>query len=66
MALSLARGPRVTLGYIKQNINFAETATLQEVLAAEAMANARASQTRDAKEAAQAFLDKRPPKFEGF
>ena len=66
LSAKLAHGPSAAYGYIKQNINFAETATLPEVLAAEAMANARASQTRDAKEAAQAFLDKRPPKFEGF
>jgi 2-(1,2-epoxy-1,2-dihydrophenyl)acetyl-CoA isomerase len=66
LAKRLAHGPSAAYGYIKQNINFAETATLPEVLTAEAMANARASQTRDAKEAVQAFLEKRPPKFEGF
>jgi 2-(1,2-epoxy-1,2-dihydrophenyl)acetyl-CoA isomerase len=66
LAARLAHGPSAAYGYIKQNINFAETATLQEVLTAEAFANARASQTRDAKEAAQAFLEKRPPKFQGF
>jgi 2-(1,2-epoxy-1,2-dihydrophenyl)acetyl-CoA isomerase len=65
LACKLAHGPSAAYGYIKQNINFAETGTLTEVLTAEALANARASQTRDAKEAAQAFLEKRPPKFEG-
>jgi len=66
LACKLAHGPSAAYGLIKQNINFSETATLPEVLTAEAMANARASQTRDAKEAVNAFLDKRPPKFEGF
>jgi len=66
LAKRLAHGPSAAYGYIKQNINFAETATLPEVLTAEALANARASQTHDAKEAVQAFLEKRPPKFEGF
>jgi 2-(1,2-epoxy-1,2-dihydrophenyl)acetyl-CoA isomerase len=66
LATKLARGPSAAYGYIKQNINFAETATLPEVLSAEALANARASQTHDAKEAVQAFLEKRAPKFEGF
>jgi 2-(1,2-epoxy-1,2-dihydrophenyl)acetyl-CoA isomerase len=66
LAAKLAHGPSAAYGYIKQNINFAETATLPEVLVSEALANARASQTHDAKEAVQAFLEKRPPKFQGF
>lgn len=66
LAVRLAHGPSAAYGYIKQNINFAETATLPEVLSAEALANARASQTHDAKEAVQAFLEKRPPNFQGF
>jgi 2-(1,2-epoxy-1,2-dihydrophenyl)acetyl-CoA isomerase len=66
LAGKLAHGPSAAYGYIKQNINFAETATLPEVLVSEALANARASQTHDAKEAVQAFLEKRAPKFEGF
>jgi 2-(1,2-epoxy-1,2-dihydrophenyl)acetyl-CoA isomerase len=66
LASKLARGPSAAYGYIKQNIHFAETATLPEVLVSEALANARASQTHDAKEAVQAFLEKRAPKFEGF
>ncbi len=66
LARKLAHGPSAAYGYIKQNINFAETATLPEVLVSEALANARASQTHDAKEAVQAFLEKRAPKFQGF
>lgn len=66
LARKLAGGPTAAYGYIKQNIHFAETATLPEVMVSEALANARASQTHDAKEAVQAFLEKRPAKFQGF
>jgi 2-(1,2-epoxy-1,2-dihydrophenyl)acetyl-CoA isomerase len=66
LACKLAHGPSAAYGYIKQNINFAETATLPEVLVSEALANARASQTHDAKEAVQAFLEKRAPDFKGY
>ncbi len=66
LATKLAHGPSAAYGYIKQNIHFSETATLPEVLVSEALANARASQTHDAKEAVQAFLEKRPPNFQGF
>ena len=66
LSAKLAHGPTAAYGYIKQNINFAETATLPEVMVNEALANARASQTHDAKEALQAFLEKRPAKFQGF
>ncbi len=66
LAQRLARGPTAAYGHIKQNINFAETATLPEVLTAEALANARASQTHDAQEAARAFLEKRAPDFKGY
>ena len=66
LATRLAQGPSAALGYIKQNINFAETATLAEVLNLEALTNARASQTIDAKEAVQAFLEKRKPVFMGY
>jgi 2-(1,2-epoxy-1,2-dihydrophenyl)acetyl-CoA isomerase len=66
LAGKLAHGPSAAYGYIKQNINFAETATLPEVLVSEALANARASQTHDAKEAVQAFLEKRAAEFKGY
>jgi 2-(1,2-epoxy-1,2-dihydrophenyl)acetyl-CoA isomerase len=66
LATKLAHGPTAAYGYIKQNINLSETAPLPEVLVSEALANARASQTHDAKEAVQAFLEKRPAKFQGF
>ena len=65
LALSLARGPRVTLGYIKQNMNLAENAGLAEVMDAEAMRHTRCTQTEDHREAAAAFVEKRNPAFKG-
>jgi len=65
LALSLARGPRVTLSYIKQNMNLAERASLAEVMDAEALRHTRCTQTEDHREAAAAFVEKRAPAFKG-
>lgn len=65
LALSLARGPRVTLGYMKQNMNLAERAGLAEVMDAEALRHVRCSETEDHREAAAAFVEKRAPVFRG-
>jgi 2-(1,2-epoxy-1,2-dihydrophenyl)acetyl-CoA isomerase len=65
LAMSLANGPRVTLGYIKQNMNLAEHAGLAEVMDAEALRHTRCSQTEDHREAAAAFVEKRKPVFKG-
>jgi 2-(1,2-epoxy-1,2-dihydrophenyl)acetyl-CoA isomerase len=65
LASSLARGPRVTLGYIKQNMNLAEHAGLGEVMDAEALRHTRCAQTEDHREAAASFVDKRAPVFKG-
>jgi 2-(1,2-epoxy-1,2-dihydrophenyl)acetyl-CoA isomerase len=65
LALSLARGPRVTLGYMKQNMNLAERAGLAEVMDAEALRHTRCGQTEDHREAATAFVEKRTPAFKG-
>lgn len=45
LALSLARGPSVTLGYIKTNINNAETLSLEACFDAEAMHHSRCGET---------------------
>ena len=66
LAAKLAKGPSAAFGYMKKNIAFAETATLEQVLTMEAYANARASHTHDAKEAVQAFIEKRPANFKGY
>jgi 2-(1,2-epoxy-1,2-dihydrophenyl)acetyl-CoA isomerase len=65
LALSLAQGPTVTLGYIKRNINNAETASLEACFDAEAIHHSRCSETADHKEAAKAFVEKRKPVFQG-
>lgn len=65
LARSLADGPTVSLGYLKANINDAETASLEAYLGAEAMRHCRCLQTSDHKEATRAFVEKRPPVFEG-
>ena len=64
-ARSLARGPRVTLGYIKQNLNHAELGSLETALDLEAANHIRCSQTDDHREAAAAFVEKRAPVFKG-
>ena len=65
VARQLAEAPAVAIRYMKQNLLRAETQTLPEVLETEAFGMARCGRTQDAKEAALAFRDKRPPKFTG-
>ena len=65
LARSLADGPRIALGYMKQNLTLAETASLAEVMDAEALRHIRCAGTEDHREAAAAFVAKRPAKFRG-
>jgi 2-(1,2-epoxy-1,2-dihydrophenyl)acetyl-CoA isomerase len=65
LAQGLARGPRITLGYIKQNMNLAEQAGLAELMDAEALRHTRCAETEDHREAAAAFVEKRAPVFKG-
>lgn len=65
LALSLAQGPTVTLGYIKTNINNAETLSLEACFDGEALHHSRCAETADHKEAAAAFVEKRAPSFQG-
>ena len=65
VAMSLAQGPTITLGYIKRNINNAESMSLEECFDAEAIHHSRAGETLDHKEAAKAFVEKRKPTFRG-
>ena len=64
LAMSLAQWPTITLGYIKRNINNAETLSLEECFDAEAIHHSRAGETLDHKEAAKAFVEKRKPVFQ--
>jgi 2-(1,2-epoxy-1,2-dihydrophenyl)acetyl-CoA isomerase len=64
LAMSLAQGPTITLGYIKRNINNAERLPLETCFDAEAFHHSRAGETADHKEAAKAFVEKRKPAFQ--
>ena len=65
LALSLAQGPSIALGFIKRNINNAETMTLEACFDGEAIHHSRAGETADHKEAAKAFVEKRKAAFQG-
>ena len=65
LARSIASGPPIALRYMKENLNRAVDADLRACLAIEADRMARSSRTEDHKEAVQAFLAKRRPKFIG-
>lgn len=65
MAGKIAAGPRVALGYMKRNMNAAESGSLKELLDLEAWHHTRTGFTEDHKEAARAFVDKRTPVFKG-
>lgn len=65
LALSLAQGPSIALGYIKRNINNAEHLPLEDCFDGEAIHHTRCSDTDDHKEAAKAFVEKRKPAFRG-
>ena len=65
LARRLARGPSVALGLMKQNFNAAESGTLSELLDLEALHQIKTSRTEDHREAARAFVEKRPALFKG-
>lgn len=65
IAMSLAQGPSVALGYIKRNINNAEHLSLEDCFDGEAIHHTRAGETADHKEAAKAFVEKRKAVFRG-
>ena len=65
LAMSLAQGPSVALGYIKRNINNAEGMSLEACFDREAIHHTRAGETADHKEAATAFVEKRKANFRG-
>jgi 2-(1,2-epoxy-1,2-dihydrophenyl)acetyl-CoA isomerase len=66
MAIKLADGPTVALGYIKKNVNLAASgASLVDAFDHEAANHIRCASTRDHREAASAFVEKRKTLFQG-
>ena len=63
IARKLAQGPRTAMAYMKQNLNNALHASLAEVIDGESWRHIRCTETPDHKEATQAYMEKRPPKF---
>ena len=64
-ARELAALPTAAVGYMKRNLNVAQRAGLAETLDAEAIHMVRTFDTEDHKAAAQAFVEKRAPRFTG-
>lgn len=65
MACTIAAMPPLAAEQIKECILLGMDAPLESALAMERRANALLFASRDQKEGMQAFIDKRPPKFEG-
>ncbi|CAN5130803.1 enoyl-CoA hydratase [soil metagenome] len=65
VAARLANGPTIALRYMKENLNRAMAGGVDECLDLEATHHVHLAQTDDHKEAAKAFVEKRPPVFTG-
>ena len=65
LAQKIGSGPPVALRYMKENLNRASVHDFRTCLAHEADRLVRTAQTQDHSEAVRAFLEKRPPVFEG-
>jgi 2-(1,2-epoxy-1,2-dihydrophenyl)acetyl-CoA isomerase len=65
LAERLANGPGIALRYMKRNLNVAVYGDLAAGLDSEAYGMLRSRASEDHKEAAQAFVEKRPPVFRG-
>lgn len=65
LAARLAALPTIAVGYMKRNLNASDSSGLSDVLDLEAEHMVRTMMTEDHARAAQAFVEKRPPVFEG-
>jgi len=61
----LAEGPSIAYRYMKENLNRAVTGELGECMDLEVTHHVHTALTDDHREAAQAFMDKREPRFQG-
>jgi 2-(1,2-epoxy-1,2-dihydrophenyl)acetyl-CoA isomerase len=64
-ARRLAQGPSIAYRYMKENLNRAVTGELGECMDLEVTHHIHTGLTEDHREAAQAFTDKREPRFRG-
>jgi len=64
-ARRLAEGPSIAYRYMKENLNRAVTGELGECMDLEVTHHVHTGLTDDHREAAQAFMDKREPRFQG-
>jgi 2-(1,2-epoxy-1,2-dihydrophenyl)acetyl-CoA isomerase len=65
VAGALARGPRTAIAYMKRNLNDGLHLPLDRLLDQEVWRHVRCTETPDHREAVQAFVEKRPPRFGG-
>jgi 2-(1,2-epoxy-1,2-dihydrophenyl)acetyl-CoA isomerase len=65
LARRIAQGPSVAYAYMKRTLNTAEHARLEEILDLEALNQTLTGLTEDHREAARAFMEKRPPVYKG-
>jgi 2-(1,2-epoxy-1,2-dihydrophenyl)acetyl-CoA isomerase len=65
IAAKIAHGPLVSYRYMKENINLAVRSDFRTILDREAMTHIRCGETEDHKEGSTAFVEKRPPQFQG-
>ena len=65
VAERIAAGPLVSYRYMKANINLSTVADFRTLLDREAETHLRCGQTEDHQEGVRAFLEKRPPHFQG-
>jgi 2-(1,2-epoxy-1,2-dihydrophenyl)acetyl-CoA isomerase len=64
-ARRLAQGPSIAYRYMKENLNRAVTGGLADCMDLEVTHHVHTGLTEDHREAAQAFMDKREPRFHG-
>jgi 2-(1,2-epoxy-1,2-dihydrophenyl)acetyl-CoA isomerase len=62
-AARIARGPRVSYRYMKENVQLSSTADYLTMLNREAWTHLRCGETEDHREGVAAFMEKREPKF---
>ena len=64
-AANLARGPTAALGYAKRLVTLSAQSSLETQMEHERRAIAACGRTADFREGTEAFIAKRPPKFQG-